>query len=617
MRTFAPPARIGAEPRNSRSPFITRVPSGKVPSSPVRLGEPLEQEADRISDQIMQTPTPRPEGRSSGGGGCEHFQAKLTTGLPGRISKVPTGGSSGIYAPPRNVQDVLHSSGQPLDSATRAFMEPRFQHNFANVRIHSDAGAAESARSLNARAYSFGDRVVFAAGEYQPASATGRRLLAHELTHVLQQSDGGNRVQRQVDDAALEQCIAEQGGILGHPHSDRDAGIPNPEEIQRYREECLRRLGSTSSLSQAVANLAHAWRYTQERIGPEVRRELEGLFSPTSLAVMAGFAIAYIASQLTPVGWVADAFALAALTLTVIFVGTLAISVARDVATFFSAVNATTEEEFQESGYALARALARAGVGFVVAMLTRGLRGATRPPAGGPPPAPAQVQILATGTGITVPVRVAATAAEAVEASQLQALASYAVIVPPPGGTGPAAPRSSTSTGRGSGSSERPGAEPRGREAPPLGTWRGRVAYGEGPLSQLAQRLRLALGLRRGGNVAVFEFENVPDRFRAIVARSGGNNVRLEGNRMAVQNVSGSAHSEELAHMLITQGRNAGLQLTVRRIYTEYNPCTDTCLPLLRRFYPSAEISFSFVWERWGRETPDRNAAVDALFGGE
>jgi len=89
-------------------------------------------------------------------------------------------------APPI-VHDVLRSPGQPLDAATRASMEPRFGHDFSKVRIHADARANESARSVNALAYTVGPQIVFGAGLYQPGAASGQRLLAHELTHVVQQ----------------------------------------------------------------------------------------------------------------------------------------------------------------------------------------------------------------------------------------------------------------------------------------------------------------------------------------------------------------------------------------------------------------------------------------------
>jgi hypothetical protein len=88
---------------------------------------------------------------------------------------------------PPIVQDALRSTGQPLDPATRAFMEPRFGHDFSHVRVHTDARAAESAQAVNALAYTVGPDVVFGAGQYAPHSREGQRLLAHELTHVVQQ----------------------------------------------------------------------------------------------------------------------------------------------------------------------------------------------------------------------------------------------------------------------------------------------------------------------------------------------------------------------------------------------------------------------------------------------
>jgi hypothetical protein len=87
------------------------------------------------------------------------------------------------------VHEVLRSPGQPLDANTRAFMEPRFGHDFSRVRVHSDASAAESARAVNALAYTVGQDIVFEAGRYAPGASEGRRLLAHELTHVVQQGN--------------------------------------------------------------------------------------------------------------------------------------------------------------------------------------------------------------------------------------------------------------------------------------------------------------------------------------------------------------------------------------------------------------------------------------------
>ena len=90
---------------------------------------------------------------------------------------------------PPIVHEVLRSPGQPLGAETRAFMEPRFSHDFSRVRVHTDAKAAESARSVNALAYTVGRNVVFGEGHYAPGARTGRSILAHELVHI---GDGRN-----------------------------------------------------------------------------------------------------------------------------------------------------------------------------------------------------------------------------------------------------------------------------------------------------------------------------------------------------------------------------------------------------------------------------------------
>jgi hypothetical protein len=89
---------------------------------------------------------------------------------------------------PSLVHEVLRSPGEPLDAATRHFFGRGYGHDFASVRIHTDAKAAESARTVGAAAYTVGSDVVFGSGRYAPREAAGQRLLAHELAHVVQQS---------------------------------------------------------------------------------------------------------------------------------------------------------------------------------------------------------------------------------------------------------------------------------------------------------------------------------------------------------------------------------------------------------------------------------------------
>ena len=112
-------------------------------------------------------------------GECEECRNK-------RLQRRPTSGTEPANVP-AIVHEVLHSSGQPLDRQTRAFFEPRFGHDLSKVRIHTDVKAAESAQAVNALAYTVGRDVVFGMGHYAPRTTDGRRLLAHELTHVVQQ----------------------------------------------------------------------------------------------------------------------------------------------------------------------------------------------------------------------------------------------------------------------------------------------------------------------------------------------------------------------------------------------------------------------------------------------
>ncbi|HEY4360503.1 MAG TPA: DUF4157 domain-containing protein [Bryobacteraceae bacterium] len=96
------------------------------------------------------------------------------------------GNQAALRGVPSVVNRVLNSPGQPLDRSERAFFEPRFGRDFAKVRVHTGSLASASAQAVSARAYAVGSHVVFGSQEYSPGTATGRRLLAHELSHVVQ-----------------------------------------------------------------------------------------------------------------------------------------------------------------------------------------------------------------------------------------------------------------------------------------------------------------------------------------------------------------------------------------------------------------------------------------------
>jgi len=140
-------------------------------------GDIYEQEADRAAAQVMRPPE-------------RHVRRHASPRTPLQERRADES------AVPPVVRDALSSPGQPLDSATRGFMEPRFGHDFSKVRVHADSRAGESARALDARAYTAGTDVVFGANEYAPGTTEGRRLIAHELAHTLQQNRLGTGIQR-------------------------------------------------------------------------------------------------------------------------------------------------------------------------------------------------------------------------------------------------------------------------------------------------------------------------------------------------------------------------------------------------------------------------------------
>lgn len=147
-------------------------------------GDQYEQEADRVAEQVMRMPAPivRRSFVSSSTSDPPDSECEMEELVRRKAAKVSPGSSSIADNLVRNL-----GSGQPLDMTTRAFMEPRFSHDFSEVRVHTGARAAESARAVNALAYSMGSHIAFASGQYDPAGSQGQRLLAHELTHVIQQ----------------------------------------------------------------------------------------------------------------------------------------------------------------------------------------------------------------------------------------------------------------------------------------------------------------------------------------------------------------------------------------------------------------------------------------------
>jgi len=165
--------------------------------------DPAEIEADQIADHVMRMPVEDEMfmARSRDSSNTIHRKCDICEDEGGTIQRKPLPSQGSIPAqPPTHVQNAIDSGGIPLDHQTRRFFEPRFGYDLSSIRIHAGGRAAESAHTIKAKAYTLGHNIVFGSGEYRPESGNGRYLLAHELAHVVQQSNEGraaaNTVQR-------------------------------------------------------------------------------------------------------------------------------------------------------------------------------------------------------------------------------------------------------------------------------------------------------------------------------------------------------------------------------------------------------------------------------------
>jgi outer membrane protein OmpA-like peptidoglycan-associated protein len=173
-----------------------------MPQAKLAVGEPgdaYEREADRVAEEVLTT--------------TAHTAVSGASARIQRLAGAPSGQTSAM---PDSVNEALSVPGRQLEPALRQEMEGRFGHDFSRVRVHQGAAAEQSARDVGAHAYTVGQDIVFDAGRFAPGTQEGRRLIAHELTHVVQQSGGAPALQRFAScwspRMSLEDCPARQPG---------------------------------------------------------------------------------------------------------------------------------------------------------------------------------------------------------------------------------------------------------------------------------------------------------------------------------------------------------------------------------------------------------------------
>ncbi len=215
-------------------------------------GDIYEQEADRIADQVMAAPA---------------HTAVSPTQL--RIQRFAGQSNGQMGAAPASVDHALASPGRPLEPALRQDMEVRFGHDFSRVRAHTGAAAEQSARDMNANAYTTGHDIVFGSGRFAAGTRQGRRLIAHELAHVIQQSGqmapaaqrSQGMVQRQPADSSPQTPGApyrlelSRGLDIANPFSDVEAHA----SMYELAPALVGRLSATYNLDEKVAWRLFEW----------------------------------------------------------------------------------------------------------------------------------------------------------------------------------------------------------------------------------------------------------------------------------------------------------------------------------------------------------------------
>ncbi len=226
-------------------------------------GDIYEQEADRVADQVMRMPEPRFQvsGQVPDKAQSTQFQRKcakceeeeeeiMSKPLDGVIQRQPVeeeeemlqskerpGWTPEVTPGVVSRIESLRGGGQPLPNSVRTFFEPRFGYNFSRVRVHNDTHGADSAQSVNSRAFTVGRNIVFRTGEYAPGKTEGKRLLAHELTHVIQQN--GNQAPTTTNGSTFRQAgtaIQRQPDSTGvNPLADKDWFMLKPPPV--YTQE--------------------------------------------------------------------------------------------------------------------------------------------------------------------------------------------------------------------------------------------------------------------------------------------------------------------------------------------------------------------------------------------
>jgi hypothetical protein len=314
-----------------------------------RPDDPAERDADRRADQVMRSSSSviapvstsaTPASLSSGGGqihracgaggACsqcaddnDHEAMAGPDADVHRSASVPASPSTATAtATPSATPSVtpsvaahvaaLRGSGRPLPAAAAAFFEPRFDFDFGNVRVHTDARAEDSARQLQARAFTVGSDIVFGSGEYNPRSSAGMRLLAHELAHVVQQPAGVSRLIRRATAGEMAEAppapdAPPPQGLIVDDEAEPAAGQMRKSEFLPALRGAVQQAVEakfTSPLARAsiLPMIEDAFASAQEQRAGDIEQKLHQQVSETAAARTAADYLSIVSARVSQGG---------------------------------------------------------------------------------------------------------------------------------------------------------------------------------------------------------------------------------------------------------------------------------------------------------------------------
>lgn len=212
-------------------------------------------------------------------------------------------GAGAAESAPKVVGEVLGSGGgQPLDARTRGYFEPLFGHDFGGVRVHDDARADASARSVNAAAYTVGQDVVFRGGTFAPDTTGGKRLLAHELTHVVQQSGGLSRSAAEGHDGRAS-YFAPRAKAERVPLKIGAIDDPHEREADRVADAVIAGRPSGGQLTFDGGRVLRGFRWPWEPVPPAADLLRDGVAGDTqAICDIQDFTVASESQRITMAG---------------------------------------------------------------------------------------------------------------------------------------------------------------------------------------------------------------------------------------------------------------------------------------------------------------------------